>query len=88
MDVAVAAAHGAERRAEVSAHGIKDRFAQGIVAVIAGFQGISPEGRVRLGDQPYQWEAEEMVQWRDPSHAPDDRAQVAQARASSQFSVS
>lgn len=38
--------HGSASILEIGTDGIKDRFAQGIVAVVAGFQGISPEGRV------------------------------------------
>jgi aspartate kinase len=38
--------HGSASIVEIGVDGIVDRFAQGIVAVVAGFQGISPEGRI------------------------------------------
>jgi aspartate kinase len=38
--------HGSASIVEIGVEGIVERFAQGIVAVIAGFQGISPEGRI------------------------------------------
>jgi aspartate kinase len=40
-------AHGAARIEEIPVHNILQKFAEGMkVAVIAGFQGISPEGRI------------------------------------------
>lgn len=38
--------HGSASIMEIGTEGIRERFAQGFVAVVAGFQGISPEGRV------------------------------------------
>ncbi len=38
--------HGAASILDIGTDGIAERFAQGFVAVVAGFQGISPEGRV------------------------------------------
>ncbi len=38
--------HGSASIVEIGVEGIVERFAQGIVAVVAGFQGISPEGRI------------------------------------------
>jgi acetoin utilization deacetylase AcuC-like enzyme len=45
------------------------------------------EGRVKLNGAPYTWEAEPMVQWRDPSARPNDAEAVAAARESSHFTV-
>ncbi|MBX7100820.1 MAG: histone deacetylase [Myxococcaceae bacterium] len=45
------------------------------------------EGRVQLNGAPYTWEPDEMVQFRDPAHVPDDRAQVQQARDASHFTL-
>ena len=39
-------AHGVARIAEIPAGELKERLARGEVAVIAGFQGISPNGRI------------------------------------------
>ena len=39
-------AHGAARIASVDASPIVERYARGQVAVVAGFQGIAPEGRI------------------------------------------
>ena len=39
-------AHGAARIESIEAHDIIERFQRGQVAVIAGFQGIGPEGRI------------------------------------------
>ncbi len=38
------------------------------------------DGRVRLNGEPYRWEADEMVRWRDPKDVPDDAALVAEER--------
>lgn len=38
--------HGSASILDIGVEGIVDRFAQGLVAVVAGFQGISPEGRI------------------------------------------
>ena len=39
-------AHGSARIADIEGSKMMDRMAQGQVAVVAGFQGISPEGRI------------------------------------------
>ena len=40
-------AHGAARIEDIPRHNIDQKFAEGMkVAVVAGFQGISPEGRI------------------------------------------
>src|SRR4029450_13495521 len=39
-------AHGVARIASIPAHDIRERMASGEVAVIAGFQGISPNNRI------------------------------------------
>ena len=44
------------------------------------------EGRVRLNGEHYEWEADEMVRWRD-SHVPDDADVVAAERARCRFTV-
>jgi len=38
--------HGSASIVEIGVEGIVERFGQGVVAVVAGFQGVSPEGRV------------------------------------------
>ncbi len=38
--------HGSASILDIQPDGIVERFAQGVVAVVAGFQGISPEGRI------------------------------------------
>jgi aspartate kinase len=38
--------HGSASILDIGIEGIVERFGQGLVAVVAGFQGISPEGRV------------------------------------------
>ena len=38
--------HGPAPIVEIGVEGIVERFGQGVVAVVAGFQGVSPEGRV------------------------------------------
>ena len=38
--------HGSASILEIGVDAIVERFAQGLVAVVAGFQGISPEGRI------------------------------------------
>ncbi|MCC6918888.1 MAG: aspartate kinase [Alphaproteobacteria bacterium] len=38
--------HGSASILDIDPKGIEDRFAQGTMAVVAGFQGISPEGRI------------------------------------------
>ncbi|BCW87936.1 Aspartate kinase Ask_LysC [Alphaproteobacteria bacterium SO-S41] len=38
--------HGSASITDIGTEGIVERFEQGIVAVVAGFQGISPEGRI------------------------------------------
>ena len=43
------------------------------------------EGRVRLGDEVYAWEADEMVRWLEPRA--DDRAAIDAARAASRFTL-
>jgi hypothetical protein len=45
------------------------------------------EGRVKLNGAPYTWEAEPMVQWRDPSAHADDAPAIAAARESSHFTL-
>lgn len=40
------AAHGAARITDIDATVLKERLAQGQVAVVAGFQGIGPDGRI------------------------------------------
>ena len=39
-------AHGAARIADIQAETILERFAQGQVAVVAGFQGVAPDNRI------------------------------------------
>lgn len=38
------------------------------------------EGRVTLNGEPYTWEADEMVRWRDPEDIPRDKALIAAER--------
>lgn len=45
------------------------------------------DGRVKLGGQPYRWEPDEMVRWRDESLAPDDAGAVAAERERCHFSL-
>jgi len=44
-------------------------------------------GRVLLDGQPYQWEAEEMVQWLDPKHTESDREAIAAERERCHFTL-
>lgn len=44
------------------------------------------EGRVLLNSKPYEWEADEMVRWRD-AHVPADAALVAEERERCHFSL-
>jgi acetoin utilization deacetylase AcuC-like enzyme len=44
------------------------------------------EGKVLLNGQPYSWEADEMVRWRE-THDPADREQVAAEREKCHFTV-
>ena len=46
------------------------------------------EGRVLLDGAPYTWEPDEMVQFRDPTHAPDDHHVVQQVRDACRFTIS
>jgi acetoin utilization deacetylase AcuC-like enzyme len=45
------------------------------------------DGRVKLDGQPYRWEPDEMVRWRDESLAPDDAGAVAAERERCHFSL-
>jgi acetoin utilization deacetylase AcuC-like enzyme len=45
------------------------------------------EGRVLLNGQPYTWEPDEMVRWRDDSLRPKDKAQIAAERERCHFTV-
>ncbi len=44
-------------------------------------------GHVALNGQPYAWEPDEMVRWRDEDDIPDDAAQIAAAREHSHFTL-
>jgi aspartate kinase len=46
VPVVTTSAHGAARIERIETGALEDRFSQGLHAVIAGFQGISPEGRI------------------------------------------
>ena len=43
------------------------------------------EGTVKLNGEPYRWEPDEMVRWRDKKDIPDDGAAVALERARCHF---
>lgn len=43
------------------------------------------EGRVTLNGKPYQWEADEMVRWRDENDIPQDKALIVAERERSHF---
>jgi aspartate kinase len=46
VPVLTTSAHGAARIERIETASLEDRFRQGMHAVIAGFQGVSPEGRI------------------------------------------
>jgi aspartate kinase len=46
VPVQTTSAHGAARIESIDTERLEQRFSQGVHAVIAGFQGISPEGRI------------------------------------------
>ncbi|MFZ5444697.1 MAG: histone deacetylase [Myxococcota bacterium] len=46
------------------------------------------EGRVKLNGQPYAWEPDEMVRWRDQKDIPNDAAEVAEERERCHFTLS
>src|SRR6185503_6848856 len=46
IPIRTSAIHGSARIADIESKGLDEHFAKGQVAVIAGFQGISPDGRV------------------------------------------
>lgn len=46
------------------------------------------EGTVKLNGQPYRWEPDEMVRWRDEKDIPDDGAAVAAERERCHFTLS
>ena len=45
------------------------------------------DGRVKLNGEPYRWEPDEMVRWRDTEDIPDDAAEVARARERCHFTL-
>jgi hypothetical protein len=45
------------------------------------------EGRVLLNGQPYRWEPDEMVRWRDEKDIPDDGPAIVEARERSHFTL-
>jgi acetoin utilization deacetylase AcuC-like enzyme len=45
------------------------------------------EGTVKLNGEPYRWEPDEMVRWRDVKDIPDDGAAVAEERARCHFTL-
>lgn len=45
------------------------------------------ENRVLLDGQPYRWEADEMVQWLEPSRGAADQAQIAEERDRRHFTL-
>lgn len=45
------------------------------------------EGRVKLNGQPYAWEPDEMVRWRDEKDIPNDAAEVAEERERCHFTL-
>jgi hypothetical protein len=45
------------------------------------------DGKVLLNGEPYRWEPEEMVRWRDEKDIPDDSAVVVEERERSHFTL-
>jgi acetoin utilization deacetylase AcuC-like enzyme len=56
------------------------------VPLLEGTRAVA-EGRVRLNGEPYAWEAEPMVTWRDPKAHEGDEAQIAAERERCHFTL-